>query len=76
MNMDRFMLIGVEIEDESKVFKYLRHSFFINDSAAKIKNKNESSKKNAQKLFFQKDLITSLFLLKHLCRKVIRRVRC
>ena len=71
MNMDRFMLIGVEIEDESKVFKYLRHSFFINDSAAKIKNKNESSKKSAQKLF-----ITSLFLLKHLCRKAIRRVRC
>lgn len=32
------MLIGVEIEDESKVFKYLGYSFFINDSGAKIKN--------------------------------------
>ena len=48
MNMYRFMLIGVEIEDESKVFKYLRHSFFINDSAAKIKNKSESSKKKGE----------------------------
>lgn len=36
MNMYRLMFIRVEVEDESKVFEYLRHSFRFNDSAAKI----------------------------------------
>ena len=36
MNMYRLMFIRVEVEDESKVFEYLRHSFLINVSAAKI----------------------------------------
>ena len=38
INGEMAELAGVEIEDESKVFKYLGHSFLINDSAAKIKN--------------------------------------
>ena len=49
MNMYRFMLIGVEVEDKSKVFEYLRHSFRFNVSAAKIGIIPETSKKKHKK---------------------------
>ena len=43
MNMNRFVFVGEEVKDKSKVFKYLRHNWLYCDvSDAKIRRKIES----------------------------------
>jgi hypothetical protein len=44
MNMNGFMLVGVEEKDKSEIFKNLRHGCLFYKSAAKIVKKNDVSK--------------------------------